>query len=518
MKKSNNLNVSIFSILKASEKSGIPVLMLSNPGIGKTSTVYMFARVRGYEVVLLRGNSTSAEEVTGYDVSPKDVTWDHPMAACHLRPSWFETILRNKKDGKKTLLFLDELTTANEFVQSALLHLIFERKCGEEKLPDDTLIVSCGNYINNLSAGGNFNLLPPVMNRFCIFNIIPSLDDLDVFLNKYDGALVNENNIPTNYMKELEELLTRMDSEEKAVDDVLRNKIGEHIERSIRETTRLLMKSDGQVLDMKVTDLQNIYTALDYTDPKVYGFVTFRTLNYLRDISLAYYLCFGKNGISSNTFKLIIDGLCGIGLKLEKNKYGSEVRKTCIGEDYFDAINAAINDVEKMNVNKLPEYEQYFRSIIAQQTKDFDIPQIQAVTNKLLELKKDPELSKVERPIDGEIICSLCRQLVAFSEPLIKIKSSTVTPLSEIYTTSDAMIGVITKWNTIADYATELNRLALGKDNKYSESIMSVVKDNTEILCRTCSKMKAMRRFFIMSKAQEVEANLIPNVKDIIIR
>ena len=460
MKKSNNLNVSIFSILKASEKSNIPVLMLSNPGIGKTSTVYMFAKVRGYEVVLLRGNSTSAEEVTGYDVSPKDVTWDKPMAACHLRPSWFETILRNKEKGKRTLLFLDELTTANEFVQAALLHLIFERKCGEEKLPEDTLIVSCGNYINNLSAGGNFNLLPPVMNRFCIFNIIPSLNDLDVFLNKYEGALINENGVPTNYMKELEELLIRMDNEEVTVDEIQKNKIGEHIERSIRETTRLLMKSENQVLDLKVTDLQNIYTALDNFDPKVYGFVTFRTLNYLRDITLSYYLCFGKNGIASNTFKLIIEGLCGIGLKLEKTQYGSEVKKTCISTEYFDAINAAVNDIEKMYSNKLPEYEQYFRNILKQNPNEFDIPQIQAAINKLAELKRDPELSKLERPIDGDVLCDLCRQLVEYSLPLTKIKTSSVTQITDAYT-NDAMIGIITKWNAIANYATELNKIVV---------------------------------------------------------
>ena len=99
----NNLNISIFAALKVSEVSKIPVLLLSNPGVGKTTTVYMFAKQRGYKVVELRGNSTTAEEVNGYDVSPKDVTFDHPVAACHLRPSWFEEVMRDSEKGGRTL-------------------------------------------------------------------------------------------------------------------------------------------------------------------------------------------------------------------------------------------------------------------------------------------------------------------------------------------------------------------------------------------------------------------------------
>ena len=124
--KNNNINIAIFTALKVSEVSGVPTLLLGNPGCGKSTACYMFASVRGYEVVMLRGNSESPESIMGYDVAPKDVTYDKPMAAIHLRPSWFEEVLRNDAAGKKTLLFLDEITTANEFVQAALLHLVFE--------------------------------------------------------------------------------------------------------------------------------------------------------------------------------------------------------------------------------------------------------------------------------------------------------------------------------------------------------------------------------------------------------
>jgi MoxR-like ATPase len=237
--KTNNLNVDIFCALKVSEVSGVPSLLLGNPGVGKTVSVYKFGEIRNYELVLLRGNSSTPEEIMGYDVSPRDVTYDKPMAAIHLRPSWFEEILRNHEAGKKTLLFLDEITTANEFVQAALLHLIFERKVGNEKLPDDTLIVSAGNYAGNLS--NTMALLPPVMNRFMIYNITADHNDLDVFLNKYEGAIADVDGKCNDYMKDLTAVLEKMDKQERKVDEKKRNQIGEYIERSIKDTTRMLI-------------------------------------------------------------------------------------------------------------------------------------------------------------------------------------------------------------------------------------------------------------------------------------
>ena len=188
MAKNNNINVSIFCALKVSEISKVPVLLMANPGTGKSSTVEMFADVRGYKLILLRGNSESAETILGYDVAPTDTT--KSSSTKHLRPEWFEKIKEADARGEKCLLFLDEITTATEYVQAALLHLIFERKVGTEDIPESTLIVSAGNYASNLS--NSMIILPPLMNRFMIYNIVPEPDDLDKFLNKYDGAIAGK--------------------------------------------------------------------------------------------------------------------------------------------------------------------------------------------------------------------------------------------------------------------------------------------------------------------------------------
>ena len=52
-KNSNNINVQMFTQLKVAEKSKVPVFFIGAVGAGKTTSVYMFAKVRGYEVVLL---------------------------------------------------------------------------------------------------------------------------------------------------------------------------------------------------------------------------------------------------------------------------------------------------------------------------------------------------------------------------------------------------------------------------------------------------------------------------------
>ena len=100
-KNSNNINVQMFTQLKVAEVSKVPVFFIGAVGAGKTTSVYMFAEVRGYEVVLLRGNSETNETIIGYSVAPKNVSEDHPSAAVHLRPDWFERILKIYEKGKK---------------------------------------------------------------------------------------------------------------------------------------------------------------------------------------------------------------------------------------------------------------------------------------------------------------------------------------------------------------------------------------------------------------------------------
>ena len=503
--KTNNLNVDIFCALKASEVSGVKPLILSNPGAGKSTTVELFAKVRGYKVVLLRGNSTTPEEIMGYDVAPRDVTYEKPMAAIHLRPSWFEEILRYKEKGEKVLLFLDEITTANEYVQAALLHLIFERMVGREKLPDDTLIVAAGNYAGNLST--TMSLLPPVMNRFMIYNVAADHNDLDVFLNRYEGAIASAEGKCNDYMKTLSEVLTKMDEQEKKVSPEMRNKIGEYIEKSIKDTTRMLITTSKEI-DLTVTDLRNIYSDSD-DDTSVYGFVSFRTLNYLRDLTISWYLCFGKQGIASKNYRNAVDGLCGIGVT--KPKGSTDVKINRVGKAYYDAMVQVSNELEKLDNDKLPEYTKFFIDITKKGTQ-LGGPEINALINKIVELNKDKDLENIDRPIDETMVEKICQISEKTASEFSKKKISTDSTITDVLSVTE-LANTITLYNQIVKLMGSLGSVVKDTKRNYAETALKGYADTVDNIKQIGFRIRSFAK--IMKAEDASSGSMLPEIAQI---
>ena len=506
----NNLNISIFAALKVSEVSGVPVLLLSNPGIGKTTTVYMFAQQRGYQVVELRGNSTTAEEVNGYDVSPQDVTFDRPMAACHLRPSWFQEVLHNQERGLKTLLFLDEITTANEFVQAALLKLIFDRTCGREPLPEDTLIVSAGNYSGNLA--NSMSLLPPVMNRFMIYNIIPSPSDLEIFLNKYNGSAIGKRE---DYGTELTNVLAEIDKQHRTYPDDVYNKIGELFESSVKLACQQVLDNSVGV-DLTITDQHDIYNKLS-TDPRVYGFISFRTLNYLRDVAIAWYACFGKDGINSANFRMAIDGLCGIGLKYTKgkNRTDSEAESIHVGEYFHNALKAAANDCEKLNNDTFIEYADYFKDWSSK--AKIETPDLVAANSKLEDLTKVKELQFIERPVEAEVIdkmLTLANKSISASVDGIVKACLTFDGVNKDAVQPEILGGTIQQFNAVVDLYTLIGNLTKDDSRGYPDT----VRDRYRSQCMAFKKTSASLRTFSaqVKKTLPMVFEALPEIKALV--
>ena len=520
-KNSNNINVQMFTQLKVAEKSKVPVFFIGAVGSGKTTSVYMFAKVRGYEVVLLRGNSETNETIIGYSVAPKDVSKDRPMAAVHLRPDWFEKILDNHNQGKKTLLLLDELNTANEFVQAALLHLVFERKVGNEDLPEDTLIVSAGNYSGNVSS--TMSMMGPTLNRWCIINIVPEASDLDSFLNKFEGCLVNDDAKPNDYMEEMYKTMVALDKQEqKDITPESYNKIGAFIERNILETTRMVMTTEKKH-DPKVQELMNIYQDTAEDDKPLRNFITMRSLCYLRDITVAYYVCFGKEGIMSDNYKRAIDGLVGYGTTRE-GKSG-EVKMNHVGPEYFTNMQLAVNEIEKMKNDSLPKYENFFKEIIKTEIEDaegkktkelkkqFSHEEINAINNKFEELKRDKGLKNIERPIDPDIMISVLNILKdtgrnVFPERITSTGniSSTIPP--------EKVASYVTDWNSIVDLVVNVDNIIKDPAYGYGDNVSQAYAAVTKNLRGIGFKLRSLRRL-IANELEEGQEKLIPKLKSI---
>ena len=508
-----NINISIFTVLKVSEVSNVPVLLMSNPGIGKSTTVSMFAEVRGYHLELLRGNSTSETEILGYDVADSTVNSDTTK---HLRPSWFTSILEKEKEGIPTLLFLDEITTANSFVQAALLHLVFERKVGKEPLPKSTMIVSAGNYAQNLDH--NMNMLAPLMNRFLIFNIIPKVSDLDTFLGKYTGSIASENGDPVNQIEELKSLMKALDDQEEKIERSFFNKVGEHVERCIKEVTKLIWGKE-RLIDLAEKELKDIYSDMD-DEEKLCGFVTFRTLNYLRDVTLATFKCFGKSGLVSDNYRNMIDGLCGIGVVKDSKTKSIKINK--VGKNYFDQMRLTINEIEKMKNNSLPKYERFFFDMMKsvserdpkKKSKVFEKGEMQSAISKINEFNSDKSISKIERPLDVQIIQEICNAIkdTATSISDIKIPNITVGDSSKNIDSS-LISGRIENWNLVVELYDLIGKILYNTDRNYDDSSKAIINNISDSMKKYAFRIMSIRK--VVTSSDPVADELIPKMKEL---
>lgn len=520
MAKKDNVNVQIFTALKVGEKArNVPVLLMSNPGMGKSTCVSEFARHRGYHLQLLKGNSTSAEEIMGYDVVPtgelaKNIEKDKSTE--HLRPSWFKNILKKEEEGIPTLLFLDEITTAPEHVQSALLTLIFDRRVGDEFLPESTLVVSAGNYVQNLS--NQMNLIPPLMNRFLIYNVTANSSDLDSFLCKYQGALSNEDGSIGNHLDKLQDILKDMDAQEQNLDQGTINRIGEYIERSIRVTAQSLMDSGERVMSFDVTDLQSIYgDTID--DSFLYGFATPRTLCYLVDVTLASYICFGKDGLTSDSYSKMIDGLVGYGISRDKKT--KEVKKTLLTPEIKESMRIAVNDIVKMNSSTIPKYEKFIKDVLQKaDPKGWNVSELQVVKTKFEEIDKDKTLKNVERPIAAELLGDIIKVInnSAKNHEVLKVKipaGSDASPreIIEKQMPPEKFAGLIEKYNHIVETFSTIHSFISKDTYKYSVD----TKKDLDGLKESIQKVRVRIGIFtkIYNRESKGVESILPSISDI---
>jgi hypothetical protein len=162
----NEMRDTIHCALEVNRTQLLPCLFLSNPGLGKTTVIKMWCKYRRYELVTLIGAQRTREDVLGYQVNTG-------TRLETFTPDWFNEIHEYDMQGKPVVLFIDELSTAPEDVQGALLQLIFDRKIGGTKnfLPDSTLIVSAANYKENLPP--QCQIMAPTLNRFLLVNLDP---------------------------------------------------------------------------------------------------------------------------------------------------------------------------------------------------------------------------------------------------------------------------------------------------------------------------------------------------------
>lgn len=178
--------ITAFEVSRATENK-VPMLLLSNPGLAKTSIINEIGQYYGYHVVSIIGSGFENNEILGFQVNEPGNS--HLITK---NPTWYQTIIDKKSQGIPCILFIDEISVCPSLVQGALYRLIFERTIGNgNMLPDDCVIMSAGNYKENLPS--YCDITSPALNRFCIINLCPeNYDDfLDEFSQDEDERMEN---------------------------------------------------------------------------------------------------------------------------------------------------------------------------------------------------------------------------------------------------------------------------------------------------------------------------------------
>ena len=152
------------------------ILGLGAPGVGKSELIKQIGEKYGYKVIDIRLAQMSEVEIGGLIYPNKDRTktvWLSP-----------EILPDEERDGKNTILLLDELTSCSKRVQVAAYQLILDRRIGQYRLPEGTFVIGLGNREDD--DGVYIQLAGPLADRFEIHYIEPDFNEW-----KYDYALKN---------------------------------------------------------------------------------------------------------------------------------------------------------------------------------------------------------------------------------------------------------------------------------------------------------------------------------------
>lgn len=153
------------TVLDACGSAHVSVLLISDPGTGKSSLVRGWAASQGMPCETVLGSIREPADVAGLPVVQAD------GSVVLSPPAW----ARRLAEAKNSVLLLDELTTSPPAVQAAMLAVALERVVGDLALPAGVRVVAGANPPDRAADG--WELAAPLANRFCHVTFTPSVDE-----------------------------------------------------------------------------------------------------------------------------------------------------------------------------------------------------------------------------------------------------------------------------------------------------------------------------------------------------
>jgi MoxR-like ATPase len=154
-------------------RDSIALGLISNPGIGKTESVYQFAEKKGVKVVEVIASQCSPMEISGIKM---------PVNDTKALEVYDNQALVDMQDGD--ILFLDEFLHAPASVMNAMLTLVTQRQLVSGRKLADVMIVCAGNL------EGSSLMTPQIKQRFLWHEVTFHTEQwLNYINNKYGTAL-----------------------------------------------------------------------------------------------------------------------------------------------------------------------------------------------------------------------------------------------------------------------------------------------------------------------------------------
>ncbi len=152
------------TVIDACGRAGVGVLLLSDPGMGKSSLIRGIASAEGVPCETVIGSIREPADLAGLPV----VTDDGVVLST---PAWAQRLIA----AGAGYLLLDELTTAPPAVQAAMLTVALDLTVGDTVLPRSVRVVAGANPPDRAADG--WELAPPLANRFCHVDYRPTSQD-----------------------------------------------------------------------------------------------------------------------------------------------------------------------------------------------------------------------------------------------------------------------------------------------------------------------------------------------------
>ena len=140
-----------------------PAFIWGASGIGKSEIISKVAEKLDYNLIDVRVSLLDPVDLRGVPSVENGVT------------KWNPPIFLPQENDKQSILFLDELQHGSPSVQNALFQLIRDRRIGEYKLPDSTIILAAGNRVSDRVGANKIN--GALANRFSHLHLEADVND-----------------------------------------------------------------------------------------------------------------------------------------------------------------------------------------------------------------------------------------------------------------------------------------------------------------------------------------------------